>query len=261
MASPRARFSLIELLVVIAIINVLVAMLIPGLGRARETARRTTCLNSQRSVIACALSYMSDAAGFLPPSQDGSGNWQWSYDLRNDAVAGRSLGLGLLVDAGMLPVAQLGEIFHCPSMDTSTADHLHNPPPYNQDVNYHCMNRVSAWGVGAGYWRLYPNGRVISGYNYRSASWYRTPHETPQLIDKVLRANLVLYSDIVDVRFGVRYTHRDGYNRVFADGHGGYYLDPGSVIYAVCASRGTYLDGTADAVLENDVLNRLAATY
>src|SRR5205814_2080589 len=58
-------FTLVELLVVIAIIGTLVAMLLPAVQGARESARKASCTNSIRNLVLACTQY-HDAQGSFP---------------------------------------------------------------------------------------------------------------------------------------------------------------------------------------------------
>lgn len=56
-------FTLIELLVVIAIIGILAAMLLPAIGRGKELARRTSCLNNLKQLSTSMQMYADENDG------------------------------------------------------------------------------------------------------------------------------------------------------------------------------------------------------
>lgn len=121
----RRAFTLIELLVVIGIIGVLVSLLLPVLGRARESARRIQCASNLRQIGAAVIAYSGANKGWAPLRQPYSPEmtpfpYSWNQTTMVEPLR----------EYGLAP-----EIMVCPSSE------LFNPPdptwnPGSVYVNY-----------------------------------------------------------------------------------------------------------------------------
>ncbi|HEY3394839.1 MAG TPA: DUF1559 domain-containing protein [Lacipirellulaceae bacterium] len=154
MSYSRRALTLVELLVVIAVIGILVALLLPAVQAARESARRSHCTNNLKQLAVAAHHYHLAHGSFPPafilvPTPSGSFaggttlgvelfpyleehnlQWAWDYsDYRNNLRGGRNA-----------TSAHVIEVLLCPSHPR-----LENPVDWT-NISQHWSNL--AWADG-----------------------------------------------------------------------------------------------------------------
>jgi prepilin-type N-terminal cleavage/methylation domain-containing protein/prepilin-type processing-associated H-X9-DG protein len=110
-------FTLIELLVVIAIIAILAAILFPVFGRARENARRTSCMSNMKQMGLAVQQYTQDYDENLLPTRVTAG-----YFGAGNPATNQYFHWGRL----LFPYTKSEQIYVCPSNSTKRQGYTFN---------------------------------------------------------------------------------------------------------------------------------------
>ncbi len=211
----RQGFTLVELLVVIGIISVLMGLLLPALGVARENAKTITCLSNLRQLAVAAQIYCDRYKGSYPIAYYDDGgttlrtSYAWDFNsIRNLTTGGLKTEPGLLWDNDTSAKVQ-----QCPAYD-GKSNTLADPfTGYNYNTSYigHGQYESIVEPARSGQIRyssrcaLFGDGQYGGGAN----KFMRAPLPNPGDATFTARAS------------GTQgFRHRRRTNVVFCDGHG-----------------------------------------
>jgi len=173
MNSPRVTsraFTLIELLVVIAIIALLIGIMLPALGSARESGRAVVCASNQLQLITAFTVYTDDHRGFSMPHLQTSGITR-TYWYGRENIATQSLDH----TSGTLT----------PYLSAAPGDHSVFECPEQPEGTYHTQGSTGTFTSTYGYnaYGLSPNtSGYFELYNQRTLRLAQIQRPSAQLV-------------------------------------------------------------------------------
>lgn len=235
----KSAFTLVELLVVISIIALLLSILMPALGKARELGRRTVCLSLLKSFGQSNMLYAASNNGyFVPFSQphaDASLSWGERWCENEEFREYISVNTRVKIeDGGWNDAFMYPKELRCPSQKIGNID------DYTFEIeSLEGWKVVISYGYNVEHWRR--GGNLMSDYTWwpgpteplygHRQGKIKQPGEKMMFIDnnyyqaRYERANYINYWDtygetISMLNLGqVSYRHSDGAALVFFDGH------------------------------------------
>jgi len=126
-SSSKKAFTLIELLTVIGIISILAAILFPVFARARENARRASCMSNIKQI----------GLGIMMYEQDYDGQYLQTYVVSYPTPTASYATWPYLVQ----PYTKSTQVFNCPSYTGTPYDDTN---PKNESVSYGMNVRFDA---------------------------------------------------------------------------------------------------------------------
>ena len=216
----RKGFTLIELLVVISIIALLVAILMPGLARARELARASKCFSHLRAIGLATHLYAEENKQLLPRSQMTASYhnvlcWEKSILAEMNADVRAAMGTTF---TGYLSKF-INDLYRCPSDTRPLATESDTEASYKLSFG---MNSC---------FELDPDDPFVDDYPGKPATWHRVdqvPAATATVFYGELAVTTVMndhfmpyywHSDQNAAREIDGARHRDTSNYIFVDGH------------------------------------------